>query len=69
MKFAVAFVDEFNGEVTIELIESDSAKGAIRLHSRLIHTFGQSWVNGLPDNIEDIREVWHTVVDVVEIEG
>lgn len=57
MRFAVAYTDEFENDLTIEIIEANTWKDALSKHSKMMDENGNpddnSWMS---DNIEQAKE-------------
>ena len=70
MKYAVAYVNLFDNDLTIEIVEADTPKEAIKKHTRLADACHAEWVAEMPEDLEEIKEVFFdgdTLVDVIEL--
>ena len=67
-KYAVAYMNFFDNELTIEFVEAETEKQAIFSHSKMQSDSG--WSEELSDNLDEIKQAFFdgdTLVDVKEI--
>ena len=77
-KYAVSYINFFNNELTIEIVEAETIKKAILKHSKLLAENSdngkvdeEDWLHtNMPEELEEIKETFFDMdcmVDVVEI--
>ena len=74
MRFAVAYANAFDNDITIEIIVADSLKQAIVAHSAFNMSKSKpdydEWFEDMPDELEAIKEFFFngdTLVSATEI--
>ena len=67
MKFSVGYVNFFDNELIIEVVEASNVKDALLKHSKLSDPDTAEWVATMPDDLEAIKAAFFEGEILIEV--
>lgn len=70
MKWAVAYMNFFDNELRVEIVEANTMIEALSKHSKLSSN-ETGWLKNMPNNLEQIRTMFFdadAAIDIIEID-